>query len=72
MLVTFVERIYAKSTPIALAGRIYRHKYASIGLKRLKETEKDPRTSASKVALMLQEERDVTVHSKNIRRTLFS
>ena len=61
MLVTVAETIFA---PIvqkkAFAGRIYR----SIGLKRLKEIEKFRRTSALIVSLMLQEEQDITVHSK--------
>ena len=39
-----------------------------MGLKRLKEIEKDRRTSASIVSLMSQEEQDITVHSKKICR----
>ena len=40
--------------------------YRYIGLKRLREVEKDQRTSASTVSLMLQEDQDITVHSKKI------
>ena len=42
--------------PIALAGRIYMHIRP-----KLKETEKDSKTSASKFAL-LQKKRDIIVH----------
>ena len=36
----------------------------------IRKIEKEPRTSAPKLATMLQEERGITVHPENVRRVL--